>query len=93
MIRLRNYHKLTLNRSGNYFRVTRYKVLILNPSSSIFGVELFPDAEFVGICGHENTTDPLCVKIRTGFVITIANLPVLWQINISDIDLPIYYGF
>ena len=29
--------------------------------------------------GHENSTDPSCVKSRTGFVITVANCPVLWQ--------------
>jgi len=29
--------------------------------------------------GYENSSDPSCVKSRTGFVITVANCPVLWQ--------------
>ena len=29
--------------------------------------------------GHEDSSDPFCVKSRTGFVMTVANCPVLWQ--------------
>ena len=29
--------------------------------------------------GYESSSDPSCVKSRTGFVITVANCPVLWQ--------------
>jgi hypothetical protein len=29
--------------------------------------------------GYENSSDQSCVKSRNGFVITVANCPVLWQ--------------
>ncbi len=41
--------------------------------------DCYPDADFAGMCGYENSSDPSCVKSRTGFVITVANCPVLWQ--------------
>ena len=32
-----------------------------------------------GMYGHEKPTDPSCVKSRTGYTITFANCPVIWQ--------------
>ena len=42
-------------------------------------IDCYPDADFAGLYGYENLRDPSCVKSRTGFVITVANCPVLWQ--------------
>ena len=28
--------------------------------------------------GHENASDPICSKSRTGFIINVANCPILW---------------
>ena len=33
----------------------------------------------MGICGHESNSDPACTKNCTGYVITIADCPVLWE--------------
>ena len=52
--------------------------LILNPSQEL-KVDCYPDADFAGMYGYENSSDPSCVKSRTGFVITAANCPVLWR--------------
>ena len=32
----------------------------------------------MGLCGHENTQDPICANSRTGFVVAFTNCPLLW---------------
>eukprot|EP00804_Cyclotella_cryptica_P025289 CCRYP_010373-RB/>CCRYP_010373-RB protein AED:0.34 eAED:0.34 QI:0/-1/0/1/-1/0/1/0/497 len=71
-------HELALKRIGRYLKATRDRGLVLNPSK-LLKVDCYPDADFAGLYGHENSSDPSCVKSRTGFVITVANCPVLWQ--------------
>ena len=51
---------------------------MLNPSKDLT-IDCYPDADFAGMYGYENSSDASCVKSRTGFVITVANCPVLWQ--------------
>ena len=41
---------------------------------------------------HENPTDPLYMKIRTGFVITFENFTFTLAIKITDRYYPMYYG-
>ena len=71
-------HELALKRIGRYLKASRDRGLVLNPSK-LLKVDCYPDADFAGLYGHENPSDPSCVKSRTGFVITVANCPVLWQ--------------
>jgi hypothetical protein len=71
-------HELALKRIGRYLKATRDRGLVLNPTKEL-KISCYPDADFAGMYGHENPTDPSCVKSRTGFVITVANCPVLWQ--------------
>ena len=42
-------------------------------------IDSYPDADFAGLCGYEKTMDPVSVKSWTGFIITVAESPVLWQ--------------
>ena len=35
-------------------------------------------ADFAGLWGQEDPLDPICVRSRTGFVITMANCPLVW---------------
>ena len=67
-----------MKRIGRYLKATRDRGLVLNPSK-VLKIDCYPDADFAGMYGHENSTDPSCVKSQTGFVITVANCPVLWQ--------------
>ena len=36
------------------------------------------DADFAGLWGYEDDQDPVCVKSRTGYVLTLGNCPILW---------------
>ena len=61
---------------GSYLKATWDQELILNPSSDVYKLNCYPDADFSGIYGHEIPTDPACVKSRTGFVITFDDCTV-----------------
>jgi len=74
----RRSHELALKRIGRYLKATRDRGLVLNPSKEL-KIDCYPDADFAGMYGHEDSSDPSCVKSRTGFVITVANCSVLWQ--------------
>ncbi len=50
----------------------------MNPSKEL-KIDCYPDADFAGMYGYENLSDPSCVKSRTAFVITVTNCPVLSQ--------------
>jgi hypothetical protein len=53
--------------------------MVMNPSSDVCKIDAYPDADFDGMYGHEEHTDPACAKSRTGFIITLADCPVVWQ--------------
>ena len=72
-------HELALLRIGKYLKATRTKGLIIKPSGGLLNIHAYPDADFAGLYGHEDPTDPACVKSRTGFVITAANCPIVWK--------------
>ncbi len=42
-------------------------------------IDAYPDADFAGTYRYEENTDLSCVKSRTGFVITVADCPILCQ--------------
>ena len=77
-------HEKALKRIGRYLKATRDKGLILNPSKETLKIDCFPDADFAGMYGHERNDDPTCVKSRTGYVITVADCPVLWQSKLQS---------
>jgi hypothetical protein len=41
-------------------------------------VDCYVDADFAGLWNHEDDQDPLCVKSRTGYVLMLANCPLVW---------------
>ena len=71
-------HEVAIKMIGRYLIGTWDKGMILNPSATL-NINAYPDADFAGLYGYENNNDPVCVRSRTGFVITVANCPVLWS--------------
>ena len=72
-------HELALKRIGRYLKQTSDRGMVMSPSSDVCKIDAYPDADFAGMYGHEEHTDPACAKSRTGFIITFAECPVLWQ--------------
>jgi hypothetical protein len=71
-------HELALKRIGRYLKGTATRGMVVNPTREL-SIDAYPDADFAGMYGHENHTDPACAKSRTGFVIVFAGVPVMWQ--------------
>jgi len=78
MFNPRKSHETAVKRIARYLKATRGKGLIFKPSSEL-RIDCYPDADFAGLYGHEKSNDPICAKSRTGFVIKVANCPILWQ--------------
>ena len=52
--------------------------MVLTPTRGL-NIDAYPDSNFAGLYGYEGSLDPVCVRRRTGFVINVANCPVLWK--------------
>jgi hypothetical protein len=50
----------------------------MNPSKNL-NLEFYADADFTGLWNVEDASDPLSVKRRTGFIITLGGTPVTWS--------------
>jgi hypothetical protein len=71
-------HELAPKRIGRYLKQTPYRGMVMNPSSDVCKIDAYPDADFAGMYGHEEHTDPACAKRRIGFIIIFADCPVFW---------------
>ena len=71
-------NKLELERLAHYLKLTNNSSLVLKPNPGVCKLDTYPDADFSGKCGHEEPTDPSCVNICTGFIITFAYCSFLW---------------
>ncbi|KAL7486076.1 hypothetical protein ACHAW6_011675 [Cyclotella cf. meneghiniana] len=68
-------HELALVRIGHYCKGTKGEGLIMSPSL-VPWVDCFPDADFAGLYGNEDSHDPHCACSRTGYMMW--PLVVLW---------------
>jgi hypothetical protein len=73
----RRCHERALEHIGQYLKGTVDRGLLLQPNNDLT-IYCYVDADFAGLWPHEEQTDPVCVKSRTGFVICISNCPVIW---------------
>jgi len=61
-----------------YLKVMEDKGLSFQPSNELT-LDCYVDADFAGLYNVENHTDPMCVKLRTGFVLLLGSCPMLWS--------------
>ncbi len=59
--------------------------MILFPDFSTFAVDCYVDADFAGLWGTKSPDDPISVKSRTGYVITVAGCPILWVSKLQSL--------
>jgi len=71
-------HEVALKRSGQYLKSTMEDDLVLAPNAMLY-IDCFVDADFAGLWPHEEKLDSSCVRSRTGFVIFVANCPIIWS--------------
>ena len=77
-------HELALIRISRYLKGAIDKGLIMKPNDALsFKTDIYVDAAFACGWGTESSANPDCVKSRTGYIIEIANCPVLWLSSIK----------
>ena len=80
----KHLHELALKRIGRYLKQTPDRGMVMNPSSDVCKIDAYPDADFAGMYGHEEHTDPACTKSWTRLVITFADCPLAIQARDRD---------
>jgi hypothetical protein len=71
-------HGEALRRICRYLKGTSNQGLILRPTAKL-RLDVHVDSDFAGLWKREDDQDPVCVKSRTGFVISLAGCPLMWQ--------------
>ena len=81
-------HELALKRIGRYLKQTPYRGMVMNPPSDVCKIDAYPDADFAGMFGHEDHTDPACAKSRKSDWIYhhFCRLSCLLAIQVTDRD-------
>ena len=73
----RKSHGEAIKRICRYLVGTQGKGLLFKPSKKM-ELDLYLDADFAGLWEHEHDQDPVCVKSRTGYLISLGECPVIW---------------
>ena len=74
----RRSHEQAVIRICRYLKGTRQDGMIFRPTKNLT-VDCYADADFAGLWGSEDHQDPVYVKSRMRYVVTIANCPLLWM--------------
>lgn len=80
-------HGAAIKRIVRYLIDTAQEGITFQPNLEQ-GLDCWVDADFAGLYGYEDEQDPVSVKSRTGFVLTLFGCPVLWSSKLqTDITL------
>jgi hypothetical protein len=71
-------HGQALKRIGRYLLGTKNKGMIMKPNNE-YRLDCYVDSDYAGLWNHEDVHDPICVRSRTGFVLTFAGVPIVWS--------------
>jgi len=81
----RRFHEQALIRIGQYLKGTREQGMILKQAKfdRLF-MDCHVDADILSLHGKEPRNDPVSVKSRTGFIISINHCPIDWSSKLQD---------
>jgi hypothetical protein len=80
-------HAQAVKRIIRYLIGTRDQGITLEPDLTK-GLDCWVDADFAGLWGYEDDQDPVSVKSRTGFSLTLFGCPIIWSSKLqTDITL------
>ena len=75
---MKRSHKKAMKRIVQYLQGTKMKGLVIKPTQKLM-MDLYADADFAGLWNAKDSNDPICTKSRTGVLVTIGNVPLLWK--------------
>ena len=70
-------HGVAVKRILRYLNSTKDKGMYIKPNKSLT-IDCYVDADFAGLWKVEDDQSPLCVKSRSGFLITFMGCPLNW---------------
>lgn len=70
-------HGIAIKRIGRYLLGSRDKGMIIKPTKDIT-LNCYADANFAGLFSTSDPDDPKSVKSRSGYIITLGQIPVSW---------------
>ena len=80
-------HAQAVKRIVRYLVKTREHGTIFKPDMNQ-GLNCYVDADFAGLYGYEDEQDPVSVRSRTGFTLTLFGCPIVWSSKLqSEITL------
>jgi Reverse transcriptase (RNA-dependent DNA polymerase) len=83
----RQSHAQAIKRIARYLLSSKDKGILFEPDLKA-GLDCYVDADFAGLYGYEDEQDPVSVKSRTGFVLTLFGCPIIWSSKLqTDITL------
>ena len=74
----RECHEKAIKKIARYLKGTKDRGFIFDPKKDL-QLEMFCDADFAGLWNVEGKDDPICVRSRSGMVITFGEVPVIWK--------------
>ena len=73
----RKSHEEAVKLICRYLKGTTNQGIEFSPEPEM-NLDCYVDADFAGLWGSEDDQDPVCVKSRTGYVLTLGGCPLLW---------------
>ena len=70
-------HEDAICRICRYLQGTKEKGLRFKPDNEL-KLDCYVDADFAGLYNVEDQQDPVCVKSRTGYCLTLGSCPLIW---------------
>jgi hypothetical protein len=74
----RRSHEQALKRIARYLKATRERGMLIAPTIDL-SLDLYADADFAGLWNSESRDDPVSVKSRSGYLVTLGGTPVIWS--------------
>jgi len=71
-------HKIALKQIVRYLKGTMDREMMIKPTKNLW-LDSYADADFAGLWGAEDKDDPTCVKSRTGNLLTLGDVPIIWM--------------
>jgi hypothetical protein len=76
-------HAQAVKRIVRYLLATSTKDIEFEPNIGA-GLVCLVDADFAGLYSYEDDQDPVSVKSRTGFVLTLFGCPIIWSSKLQS---------
>ena len=76
-------HATAMKRIGKYLKKTRLKGMTMKPNQDLT-LDLDMDADFAGLWSYEDPHDPSSVRSRTGYVIILGGVPIIWKSKLQE---------